>query len=133
MSLYPLLVAAVNAGDPPATPPTYVELLPATASSKHSGIRWTPSADEFGPTAGTLEITCGRTTRRVEVVEFACDWAGRAWTLVKLDPGSDPSESSYHVFCGRDGSRQCSCKGFTRFGHCCHVAALEALLENRWI
>jgi hypothetical protein len=134
VSLYPLLVAAVNAGDPPATPPTYVELLPATASSKHSGIRWTPSADEFGPTAGTLVIDVDRSRSVYVLSEFPTGWDGRGFHFEKVTAGTDKDEDSYDVFVSRNGQDHlCGCRGFCRHGHCKHVSSVLALLENDWL
>jgi hypothetical protein len=121
---------------------TFTEVLPATRSDPHAAIRFTPADPDRQqlldglPVAGELQIQGKRTCCRYAVVEFPTPWAGRAFRLVKAagEAGSDPSESAYDVFCGRNGhDRLCQCKGFTRWGHCRHTAAAEALVANGWI
>jgi hypothetical protein len=121
---------------------TLTEVLPATKSCPHSAMNWTPAdpgAPELVdglPAAGELEIVSRRTSCRYLVVEYPIPWAGRGFRLVKAEgePGSDPTESSYDVFVSRGGQdRLCQCKGFTRWGHCRHLAAAEALVSNGWV
>ena len=114
--------------------PTYTELLPATKTEpKGSGIDWTPSIGT-GPAAGVLTVKQKRLYASYVVCEFPTDWAGRAFHMVKLDAGSDKTEERYNCFVAGSGSaRQCDCKGFHFSGHCKHLAALEALIENNWI
>ena len=124
--------------------PVYTEVLPATKSSPHSAIRWTPADPDATPApgdlpaAGTLFIDTRRATTAYKVVEVPCGGAfdGRAFRLDKPEnePGTDPEESFYHTFIGRNRvNRLCECKGFGRTGHCKHCDAVEALLLNGWV
>ena len=114
----------------------YEEVLPATKSSKHSGIRWTPAEADYEPVAGTLVIDTDRSRVEYVVHEFPTGWLGRGFQLLKLTEGTDKAEESYSVFCSQRGGPEadsCECKGFAYHGTCKHVAALRALLANDWI
>ena len=107
---------------------TFSELLPATKSSKHNGIRYTPSSR--GP-GGLLQIHTARSMVSYLVVEFATPWDGRAFHLAKLVPGTDREAESYDVFVCRHGqNNRCECKGYLMTSACKHIAAIEALLSN---
>ncbi len=112
--------------------PTFIEALPERLSSKHGAIKWTPSTSTPG---GPLTIDTDRARVEYIVAEFATDWAGRAFHLVKLTDGTDPESESYAVFCSAShpANDSCDCKGFT-FKHTCkHIDAARALLENSWL
>lgn len=113
--------------------PTFSELLPATASHKHNGVRWTPDLQR--PGCGALAIHTGRTVCAYAVTEFPTPWEGRAFHLAKPagEPGTDPESDGYDVFCGRGGRAECDCKGFERWGNCKHAEGVRALLENGWL
>ena len=110
---------------------TFTELLPATKSSRHNGINWTPTD---GPSTGILTVHTGRSTTIYKASEFQTEWDGRAFNLVKLTPGTDKEETVYNVFCHRgQQDNRCECKGFEFTGHCKHIAAVNALLENEML
>jgi SWIM zinc finger len=116
-------------------PATFTETLPATRSSKHSALNWTPATDD-GPPAGLLAIHTDRASATYEVTEFPTGWDGRGFHLAKLAGGTDAEGESYDVFCARNGQdRQCSCKGFAfgRGKNCKHIEALLALIANGWL
>jgi hypothetical protein len=125
---------------------TFIESLPATKSSKHNGIEWTPTEDRG---CGRLVIDLGqgrgggkRSSVVYAVAEFATAWDGRAFHFTKLTEGTDKTSSAEDVFVGRNGQdRNCSCAGFG-YGRgkdkegrttCKHIEAVLALLENRWV
>ncbi len=111
---------------------TLTEVLPATKSSRHGAIRWTPADD--GPAAGTLTIDTDRARVDYAVTEFPTGWDGRGFHFEKTGAGTDADEAGYDVFVARNRQdRMCSCKGFTRHGHCKHVSAALALIENGWL
>jgi hypothetical protein len=107
---------------------TYSELLPATKSSQHNGIRWTPSATEQG---GHLLIDTKRTRSEYLVAEFPAA-NGRGFHFAKVSGHTDPTATSEDVFIGT-GRRFCSCRGYARTGDCKHVEAVVAILENNWL
>lgn len=114
--------------------PTFSELLPATATHEHNGIRWTPEPDRRG--CGLLRIFTGKTVVAYAVTEFATPWDGRGFRLVKDGAGTDPESDGYDVFVHRGGqNHSCSCKGFTygRGRPCKHIEAALALLANGWV
>jgi hypothetical protein len=114
-------------------PATLTELLPATKSSRHSAIRFTPGTF---PGTGELAIDDVRSSTRYAVAGLPCEFDGRAARLVKLTAGTDREAEGYSVFCAAPGSRDhdsCECKGFYRHGRCKHVAALRAMLDNEWL
>lgn len=89
--------------------PSYVEVLPPTASSRHRAVEWTPA--EPGPCGarGDLAITTGRGRVVYHLYEFpvGSDFAGRAFQLVKAD-----GTGHYAVLCAADGrSHRCDCLG----------------------
>jgi hypothetical protein len=108
---------------------------PTKTQPKGFGLSWDPAGDETGPVAGILTVDGKRCRCRYEVTEFAADFPDcRAWTLRKLDAGTDATES--HYSCMLASNRQdklCECRGFAATGSCCHLLALEALLENGWL
>jgi hypothetical protein len=113
-------------------PVTFTELLPATKSSRHNGINWTPSATGQG---GLLTVHTAHKSVEYLVVEMEIQWDGRAFLFAKTDKGkgTDAESDSYTVYCGRNGQDfSCSCKGFI-YGCgtlCKHLNAASALLEN---
>lgn len=113
-------------------PATLTEVLPPTKTSPSSAIRFIPGDI---PGTGTLEIQDKRTVTRYAAFEFPCGFDGRAVRLVKFDgtPGSDADADAYAVFVGRAGDHRCDCKGHSYTGHCKHVAAVKALLDNGWL
>src|SRR4051812_30625061 len=114
--------------------PEYTELLPASKSSKHSGIRWTPAEGDYNPVAGTLVIDTDRARVEYLVTEFVPGWDGRAFVLEKIGAGTDKEAENYACFVARNGQdRSCECKGFLRTGGCKHLASLAALLANGWL
>lgn len=114
-------------------PTTFTEVLPPTKTEKSAAITWEPADEPFAPTSGTLTITGKRTHCCYRVSEFPSDFAGRAFVLEKLLPGSDKNEGHYSVLISESGARICDCKGHASTGACKHVAALEALLKNQQI
>lgn len=114
--------------------PTYTEILPARKSSKRSAINYTPSGGEYEPIAGTLTIHTDRASADYLVTEFVPGWDGRAFTLEKIDGGTDAEQESYSLFCARNGQdRTCECKGFVRWGNCKHLDAVLACITNGWL
>lgn len=114
----------------PADPPTYTEVLPDRNGP--AAIRWTPGTF---PGSGVLTILTRRAATTYHVAELGCGWEGRAFRLTKADdsPGTDPEEREYSCFLGSNRQdRTCPCKGFTRWGHCRHLDAVEALVVNGW-
>lgn len=122
MQSYTISSPEVNVGN------TFCEVLPATKSSKHGAIHFTPAAS--GPDAGVLTIDTDRCRTVYTVREYPSDWPGRAFVLTKQTDGTDPTAERYDVFCGNRQDHLCDCRGHTRFGHCKHVAGLLALLAN---
>lgn len=107
----------------------FIDLLPETKSEKHGGLTWEP-ADV--PGTGVLTIQgkkMGYT--RYKVAEFPTAWAGRAFTLVKIDAGSDKAAENYCCFISTTGQeKRCDCKGFAYSGGCKHLASLQTLIEQ---
>jgi hypothetical protein len=90
-------------------------------------IDFTPAADGKG---GLLVVKQKRLYTTYAVTEFATGWDGRAFLLVKLTEGSDPTEERYSCFLARNGQdKRCDCKGFSYAGHCKHLSALETLIR----
>jgi hypothetical protein len=112
--------------------PTFTEILPATKTSKHNGIEWTP--ESIGSASGLLVIRQHGKGKdgAYRVTERPCDWAGRAFHFEKIGGGTDPDATSYDVLIGQH-DRRCDCKGFTRHGHCRHTEAILAILENEFL
>jgi hypothetical protein len=111
-------------------PPTFTELLPATISNRHSAIRWTPAPTRR---AGNLVIDTDRNRTQYAVSQFPTDFPGLAFHFEKQTRGTDREETGYDVFvCARSSGEHsfCTCKGFTRFSHCKHLDAAEALIAN---
>lgn len=111
--------------------PTFIEALPATKSSKHSGIRWTPAETTAG---GIITILTDRSATEYAVVPFPA-YGGRGFHLAKITPGTDAEAESYDVFCEAmdPAFDTCECKGFLHRGTCKHRDACRALIENRWL
>jgi hypothetical protein len=111
--------------------PTFIEALPKTLSSKHSGIRWTPAETTAG---GLITILTDRSATEYAVVPFGAD-GGRGFHLAKITAGTDAEVDSYAVFCHATDPAfdLCGCRGFQRWGGCKHRDAARALIENRWL
>ena len=111
-----------------------IEVLPATKSSSHNSLTWTPN-DEI-PGEGVLVVDTVRSRTLYAVREFKTLWAGRAFKLDVIRGGTDPESERYDVLVARDGrGHLCDCKGFSygRGKPCKHIAALAAVIENRWV
>jgi len=111
---------------------TFTEALTPTKSSKNRTVRWTPCENGTCLCTGKLVIDTDRERVTYGLVELPTTWAGRAVRLLK----ADGSGECYDVFAHEADDRQdrCGCKGFERFGHCKHTAALRAIaFENRWL
>jgi hypothetical protein len=112
----------------------FTEVLPAAAGEAPAAIRWTPGSRAG---TGTLGIQAARRCAcTYAVTEFAPGWPGRAARFAKAEgqAGSDREADGYDVFVSWDGRTcRCDCKGFTRWGHCKHAAALAALVANGWL
>ena len=116
--------------------PTFTELLPATLSSKHAGIRWTPDAHAARGTVGTLVIQNERDHAEYRVEEFRAEWRGRAFRLTKTAGGTDAEAEGYDVFVSDAGpaGHICECRGFLRWRrNCKHIEAVLALAANGWL
>lgn len=112
--------------------PILTEVLPARGTARPGAIRFTPWQR---PGTGVVTIQAGRVPCEYVVVEFEAR-DGRAVHLAKVagSPGSDAEAAGYDVFVARDGREcRCSCRGHERHGHCKHVDAVVALLENGWL
>lgn len=107
--------------------PAYVNKLPATKSSRHNRIAFTPSSTA-PVAAGVLVISNDRTAQEYALVETETDWTGRAFALVKID-GGDSEPETYAVFCGKSENR-CDCRGFTRWSNCKHILAVRQLIAD---
>jgi hypothetical protein len=94
--------------------PTYSEILEPTKTDPHMGYRWTPNAS-MG--CGLVEIQQKRAVTRYAVSLMPTDWEGVSLRFAKFEAesGTDKTEYAYAVFCGRDGSHQCGCKGRERW------------------
>ena len=103
---------------------TLTEILPATKSSPHNALRFTPET-------GLLAVDTKRTTSRYRVYEFPEQDGGRAFRFQVLDGGTDPEARSYDVFCGVSHA-SCECKGYLRHNRCKHIDAAQALIANNW-
>jgi len=110
---------------------TFTELLPARKTNRHAVCRFTPSADEYGPTAGLLEIETERAGTVYRVEEFPTGWEGRGFRLTKVTGG----EEAYFVFCSQHGAEgdSCDCKGMTYAGNCKHTDSVRACVGNGWL
>jgi hypothetical protein len=110
----------------------FTEVLPATQSSPHTAIRWTPDPDATG--RGELVIHTARASTAYAVAEFGTPWEGRAFLLTRREPDAGGAAVSYNVFCHRGRQDNlCDCRGFARHGNCKHVSACFALIENQWL
>jgi hypothetical protein len=110
----------------------FTEVLESTKSSKNSAMTWTPGKIAG---CGVLVVHMQRVSTTYTVNEFRTDWTGRGFRLEKVEGGSDKEETAYNVFCSRDGSHVCDCKGFY-YGKgkpCKHINAVLALIENQWV
>jgi hypothetical protein len=112
---------------------TLTEVLPATKSSEHNAMNWTPGEV---PGRGSLTVHTARASCCYRVTEFGTDW-GRAFRLVKDGTaGADATSESYDVLVCRDPrGHRCDCKGFIygRGKPCKHIAAALALIANGWV
>jgi hypothetical protein len=80
-----------------------------------------------------LEITVGRDVAFYSVSRQRSDW-GQAFRFVKqgqVEPLEDGSGWHDCVLDGEDSI--CSCKGFTRWGHCKHLWASEVIVRRGWL
>ena len=113
---------------------TFIEALPETKSSKHSGIRWTPEASS--PVCGLMLIDTDRSRTTYRLAEFSTAWEGRAFKFTKTSAGTDIESDSYSVFiCSKGRGHICDCKGFAygKGKNCKHLESILALMFNRWI
>lgn len=113
---------------------TFTEVLPATKSSKHTAMNWTPEPDAAG--RGKLTVHTDRASVTYAVTEFGTPWDGRAFHFEKVTAGTDKESAAEDVFVCRNGQdHHCSCKGFAygRGKPCKHVSAALALLANDWV
>lgn len=108
--------------------PAYCDKLPATKSSRHNRVAYTPC--ESHPGAGVLTIATDRGATEYALVETETDWAGRAFALVKI--GADGEEpEQYSCFVGSAVDSRCECKGWLRWQTPCkHLLALRQLVES---
>ncbi|MCE9567051.1 MAG: hypothetical protein K8U57_34040 [Planctomycetes bacterium] len=124
--------AVEPAEEKPATEPdTFRVRMCDTKSDGSWMIAWTPITGP-GPTAGVLTIDSKRSHAKYAVMEFPTGWAGRGFTLAKLQGGTDRDNGDYSVFCSQHGPEadSCDCKGSSRFDHCKHRRAIRALILN---
>ena len=112
-------------------PTTFEEVLPATTSSQHNGIRYTPG----GARSGYLLIDTDRSRSAYLVDEVPTRWRGRAFRFRCLGGGSDKDATGYDVFLSLDPAQPhlCDCKGYQRYHRCKHTSATEAIVNNGWI
>jgi hypothetical protein len=111
-----------------------IEVLPATKSSSHNSLTWTPSDTRQGE--GLLQIDTVRSRTVYGVTEIKTLWSGRAFHLVVIRGGTDPESETYDVLVASDPRQHiCGCKGFTysRGKPCKHISSLAAVIANRWI
>lgn len=114
-------------------PATLTELLPATKSSPHNALTWTPG--DRGPGEGVLTVSTKRAVTTYGVVEFATTW-GRGFRLDVARGGTGGEERYDVLVCeAGKGHDRCDCAGFTYRPHqpCKHIAACHALIENGWV
>jgi hypothetical protein len=111
--------------------PLYHEILPATKSSPHNAIRWSPAEADYSPVCGVLTIQTRRDSGEYLITEFPVAWRGRGFTVARIGAGPE----SYDVFMSQQGpdADSCDCAGATYAGKCKHMAGLRALLANQWI
>lgn len=91
----------------------FINLLP-TRKTYGRGAGYT-----FDPLTGLLVVTTSKKDRRYTITAIP-----HGFRVTKLDKGTDASEDHYHV--ERDGFR-CCCRGYERFGYCCHSDAVADL------
>ena len=115
--------------------PTFIEILPATKTSKNWGITFI-KPEGIEAVCGKLVIESRGTHVEYRLTEFSCGWDGRAFYLTKLTEGTDSESESYDCFVARNGQdKRCDCKGFI-YGKgrpCKHLESIAALLANGWI
>ncbi len=109
--------------------------LPQRGAKAAPVMTWAPCGPGFAPAVGVLAIETDRVACRYRVEEFTPGEPGRAFMLIKLDPGSDAEELEYAVLCAADPRRDlCSgCKGFLRYGFCKHHSAVRLILTKGWL
>ncbi len=111
-------------------PATLTEDLPASKSSKHSAMQFTPATTARG---GLLVIDTDRARVEYLVVELSTR-GGRHFHFAKTTAGTDKSSTGEDVFvCSGSPRHQCSCRGFTATRNCKHLAAALSLISNQWM
>ena len=91
----------------------FIDLLPARPSYGRG------AGYEFQVPTGLLTVTTNRRDRRYRLSAIP-----GGWRVEKLDAGTDPAETHYHV---EAGSYRCDCRGHARYGHCCHADCVRDL------
>lgn len=107
--------------------PAFTDKLPATKSSRHNRVTWTPC--ESHPGVGVVTIGTDRGHTEYALVETETDWAGRAFALVKIGADGEDVEQ-YSCFVGDAVDSRCECRGFQRWGGCKHLSSLRRLVES---
>ncbi len=122
--------------DATTTPaPKFYDVLPIRGG-KRVALEWMPAAEDFTTLAGYCVLTSDRDRTGYSVSEFPVGWNGRGFQFTKVSgTGSDPTQESYSVFCGKGAPdhSQCECQGFLRWGWCKHSDAILTLIANEWI
>lgn len=103
------------------------ELLPATKFRGDGVVIFTPSTTERG---GLLRIATPKTAEYA-VAEFPASW-GRGFRLVKRFFATDKTSASEDVFISTrpDVASRCTCRGFSRHGHCEHLEAMKIVAAS---
>ncbi|HEY2908670.1 MAG TPA: hypothetical protein VGI99_00400 [Gemmataceae bacterium] len=104
--------------------------LPSTKSSRANAVHYTPT----GPDRGTaiIDQTGKGKIAEYAIVEFHAD-GGRGFRISNRAGGAD----AYAVFLPFEeladsgmAFESCDCRGFERFGHCKHIAAIRAIVDR---
>jgi hypothetical protein len=93
------------------------------AKPKPSTVRLlrSPTAEE----PGVLCLKSGKKFSFYTFQEIPCEIGGRGFAMHRLGMGD-----LYHVRIDTRADSTCECMGFLRHGHCKHILALTALVEN---